>query len=206
MKPASIVLNLIIMSLLLSSPASATCDYPYSCYCSLAPEEGDVLFRAEVVSMDDTTVSIRVQGIPFYDPEGLMSSGQVLAGLTYADPHYVLGNFGIFLVQMKDGHIPYAIAEDGGRYPCYLDPWFRGLTMEQLAEAVLSEDCPMAVYEMGLEPKCPPGLIESGCCYEIRADLDDTAPLVLGLVVLLPRKRFRRRQRKGGHGSRSVEF
>jgi hypothetical protein len=194
-RPISIGLQFLVISLLLAPPASATCGFPDSCYCSLVPEEGGVLFRGEVLSLDDTSATLRVLGIAFHDPEGLISSGRVLAGLTFDDPNYVQGDVGIFLVQMSEGHIPYAIVEEGGRYPCYLAPSFHGLTMDQLAQAVLSDNCVMAVYSLGLRPNCPGSeTIVSGCCGTSKTHfLAQAAPLVFALGILLPRRRFRKR-------------
>ena len=161
------------------------------CYCGLTPTyDGEVLVRAEVLQLESTGASLRVVGIPFHDPEDLITSGQILEGLEFYG-HYSAGDFGIFLVNLPDKRIMFAKIEYGGRYFCQYDPDYPGLGMEELIEAVLSDDCQLAILNLGVDSKCN-DVISSGCCGTQEIRFYDSAPLMLLLGLLFPRKRSRK--------------
>jgi hypothetical protein len=182
----------LVIPFLSAPPAQGSCFDPAWCYCGLKPgSSGEVLIRAEVLQKGELTSTLRVQGVPFYDPEGSVSSGQILENLGYRESSSCsVGDYGIFLVDPTEGWISFYVIEQGGRYLCFTDSDFPGVNMEELAQLALSDNCWDAARALGIESDCKD--IVSGCCNTERTTFSNSAPLILVLGFLVPRNRSRK--------------
>jgi hypothetical protein len=177
---------------LLPGYSSAECAEPTNCYCGLVPHsDDDAIVRAEVTRADAATTSIRVLGAPFYDPDGSITSGQVLEDLEYRHkPYLAAGDVGLFLVRESENQIAFYIPEEGGRYLCKYDPDFPGLDMLEVTQLVLSGDCLNNARALGIEGNCDP--IVTGCCNNEVIMFHQPAALLLVLGVVHSYKRRRK--------------
>ena len=184
------------LCVLLSRPSGASCIDPTHCYCGLVPEADDVIVRAEVTRADESTVSIRVVGAPFYNPDGLVLSGQVLEGLTFHRTiHLATGDVALFRMKKSLDQIAFYIIEEGGRYRCRYVPDFPGLDMIELTQLALSGDCQVnAMALLDLDGYCQD--VVSGCCNTERTTFQQPAGLLLALVAIRSRKKHGN-ERKG---------
>jgi len=180
---------LFTVAVLLPGRSSAECIDPTYCYCGLVPDgDGAVLVRAEVMRESDSGVDIRVLGIPFYDPGGLVASGEALEDFTGCDrTNITVGDVGIFLAYPEAGAIRFFIIEEGGRYFCEYKPDFPGLDMNELAQLVLSGDCWENAHALGIVADCDP--IVSGCCNNEVIMRHQPAALLVALIAIRSRKK-----------------
>ena len=156
---------LFAIAVLLPGRSGAECMDPTYCYCGLEPSsDDDIIVRAEVTRADYSTVSIRVVGAPFYNPDGLVVSGQVLENLTYHGMiDLAAGDFCLFRIVKSLEGIAFYIFEDLGWYRCIYLPDFPGLDMIEVTQLALSGDCrTKALALLDIDGYCEP--IVSGCC------------------------------------------
>lgn len=189
--PRTIAALLFAAALLLSGHSGASCIDPTQCYCGLAPESDDVIVRAEVIWADVSTVSIRILGAPFYNPDGLVVSGQVLEDLTFQRTiHLAAGDVCLFRIPGSLDRVAFYVLEEGGKYRCRYIPDFPGLDMIELAQLALSGDCQInAMALLDLDGYCKD--VISGCCNSERTTFQQPA----GFLLILGAIRFRKKRK-----------
>ena len=137
------------------------------CFCNLVPNTCEVLIIAEVVKVEEISLSeryasIRVIGTPYYDPQGLLHDGQLLEDLGLSPRHLKWGDVGLFLVYPPGScdpnkhFIAHFALQSEGKLLCYLDYRFPGAAVDDVVSAVFSDDCRSAVFELGVENHCGP--------------------------------------------------
>ena len=199
LEKASIVVW-IVLCMIVPVPAEAECIDPTQCFCSLVPEQCEMLVTAEVIVVDGTYASLKVVGEPHHDPEGILQDGQLIEGLKYSRSELAPGNVGLFRIhppgacvisEPNSFYIASLVVESSGKYLCETYPGFSGATKDQLLAAILSGKCYEAVFElMDIKNYCEG---ESGCCYQTMASIDSAMILALLGLVLVPRGNRRSR-------------
>jgi hypothetical protein len=175
------------------SPAQASCVNAPDCYCVLRPwTENSLLVEAKVVSLGPL-VTLRVLGEPYHDPTGTLHDGWEIPGLSPADPFYgpelSIGSKGLFSVDISQMKISVYLLEEGGLLPCMYDADFPGATADQVAAAVLSEDCDSAVFQLGVQQgECHDTDVSCGCSGYKGGSDPPALQLILFVVVYFRRR------------------
>jgi hypothetical protein len=192
----------VVLFMIVSAPAEAECIDPTQCFCSLVPEQCEMLVTAEVMAFEEMIASLQVVGEPHHDPEGILQDGQLIEGLKYSRIELAPGNVGLFRIhppgacviyEPNDFYIASFVLESSGKYFCETRSEFSGARKDQLLAAILSGTCYESVLElMDIKNYCEG---ESGCCYQTMASVDSVMILAVLGLVLVPRGNRRSRGR-----------
>jgi len=189
-----VILTILVLMIVVVRKSMASCLDPTDCYCTLGANERNALVGAEIVDIDNDLVDMRIVGVPYYDSTEKIISGEILydmpCPLSRPDCSSMeVGMKGLFNIGVVQPSIGSFIIEKNDLLPCDLDADFRGATMEEVADAVLSDNCHNAAIDLGV--KGPDCIVTEGCCSRTEAmNYISTYMIIMGISI------YRRKHRK----------
>jgi len=138
------------------SSAGAMCLDPAICFCALKPDVSQALVRVEVSASVDGLADLQILGASYYDPQCLLGEGALLEGVETGNLQIAAGETWLLLLDMEGEQLQiiFGVEEVDGLLPCDNDPDFPGATADNVAGAVLSDDCWAAVHDLGVWVEC----------------------------------------------------